>query len=148
MVAITKATAPIDPAGNTLRFCAAGAGAVDTLLPNIPPDSFPQVNSGDQFDDVTPADETSNRKYRKKTLPEDQDFELVLWSTPGVADQKTFTDMVKAKTPINIELTYSSGDVVSALFLPHDHYASSGEKSMFACIGKLQSISFDTVVEA
>lgn len=145
MVATTQATAPIDPAGNTLEFCSTGEGTIDTVLPNIPPDSFPQINSGKQFDDVTPADEATNRKYKKKTLPEDQDFELVLWSTPGVADQKTFTDMVEAETPIDVKLTYSSGVVVEALFLPHDHYVSSGEKAMYACIGKLQNITFDTV---
>lgn len=145
MTATQNAVSPIDPAGNTLQFCSTGEGTVDTVLPNIPPDSFPQVNSGKVFDDVTPAGETSNRKYSQKTLPEDQDFELVLWSTPGVADQKTFTDMVKAGDLIDVRFTYSSGDTVEATFLPHDHYVSGGEKSMFACMGKLQNINFGTV---
>ncbi len=144
--ASTLADDTVDSHGATLQFCSTGIGTVDKFLPGV--GVIPQINSGKQFEDDTDVDMTQ-RSYYPKALPEDQDFELALRCLPGVADQKAFTDMVEASTPITIKVTRSSGKIQDAVFLPHDNFSGeSGKdsgKQMYGCIGKLQQVDFKTV---
>lgn len=142
----TPATSPEESQLSTFQYCSTGEGTVDKFLPGLP--TIPQINSGKEFEDTTDVGQ-KKRSYTRKALPEDQDFELVLRSMPGVTDQKTFIDMVKAETPISIKITRADGEVQDAVFLPQDHFSGeSGKdsgKQMFGCIGKLQDVDFITV---
>ena len=142
----TSAAEPKDSHGSTLQFCSTGIGAVDTFLHGL--DVIPQINSGKQWDDVTDI-AAANRSYDPKALPEDQDYELVVKDQPGVSNQKTFTDMVKAGTYITIKVTRASGQVQDAVFLPQDYFSGESGKDtgrqMFGCIGKLQQVVFSTL---
>ena len=137
-----------DSQGATLQYCSTGEGTVDTYLTGVT--TIPQINSGQQFEDDTDVGCTQ-RSYFKKTLPEDPDFELALTDRPGDSNQRDFTDMVEANTPISIKVTRATGRVQDFLFLPHDHYSgesgSEAGKQMYACIGKMQDITF-TVLAA
>ena len=136
----------VDSHGSTLQFCSTGEQPVDKFLPGI--DVIPQVNSGKQWEDDTDIGAT-RRSYFDKALPEDQDFELVMRDIPGNADQKAFTDQVEAFTNISMKITRASGRVINFVFVPQDYFSGeSGKetgKQMFACIGKLQEVNFDTV---
>lgn len=136
----------VDSQGSTLEFCATGVGTPDTLLPGV--GVIPQINSGKQWEDDTDVG-ASNRTYFEKSLPEDQDFELVLRHTPADTAQKSFTDMVKSSQRISVKVTRASGEVQDFEFLPQDYFSGeSGKESgkqMFGCIGKLQNITFSTL---
>lgn len=140
--AVTK-----DSQGSTLQYCSTGVGAVDKFLPGVT--VIPQINSGKQWEDDTDIG-AAKRSYFLKSLPEDPDFELALTDRPGDDDQKTFTDMVEAGTPISIKVTRATGRVQELTFLPQDHYSGEssnegGSKQMYACIGKMQDITFSVL---
>ncbi|WP_105215696.1 hypothetical protein [Pseudoalteromonas sp. T1lg22] len=136
----------VDSHLSTLQFCTTGVGTVDAFLPGL--DIIPQINSGKVYEDDTDI-AAAHRSYSEKALPEDQDWELAFRHKPGIAEQKSFTDLVKAGTPISIKVTRASGEVQDAVFIPHDYYSGeSGKdsgKQMFACIGKLQQVQFTTL---
>ena len=145
----TKATAPVDGAGSVLEYCTTGVGTPDTLLPGL--DVIPQIGSDASYTDEGTDIDHTKRTYLKHTLPEDQDFELVLKSQPGNADQQAFVDMVIAKETISILVTRADGRTEQANFLAQNHYsAESGKdsKQMFACIGKLQDVVTSVVAGA
>lgn len=136
----------VDSHKSTLQFCSTGVGTVDKFLPGL--DVIPQINSGEQWEDDTDI-AAANRSYSKKELPEDQDFELAFRHKPGNADQKAFTDLVKAREHITLKVTRASGEVQDVVFVPQDHFSGeSGKdsgKQMFGCIGKLQQVQFNTL---
>jgi len=142
----TPASDTVDSHKSVFQFCSTGEGTVDTVLPGL--DVIPQINSGEQWEDDTDI-AAANRSYSKKALPEDQDFELAFRHKPGNADQKLFTDLVKARTHITIKVTRASGEIQDAVLIPQDHFSGeSGKESgkqMFGCIGKLQQVTFSTV---
>jgi len=145
----TPASETVDSHKSTLQFCTTGVGTADTFLPGL--DVIPQINSGEQWDDDTDI-AAANRSYSKKALPEDQDFELAFRHKPGNADQKAFTDLVKAREHITLKVTRASGEVQEVVYIPQDHFSGeSGKESgkqMFGVIGKLQQVQFTTVSAA